>query len=245
MTTEQMDWLDDERAGRHDTASRRAEQMAKVRTWGMSGVPEILYGDPSEEELAAAQERGGHNGVLIVPEEMRDPHFGHEYDHYTEVSRAMCAGGNHDAAVMADRDAVRVKIRAENEAHIRKVYDVEESDVSAAAVELLRKAIRAFPVSWDMDGVRFVEFRKEIDADYARDAETLIVQLIPEFHCEICGSDTHDALGHSGEPVTTENADDYVTMAEEHIDDRLRRQWLNGYMMGFREGFERAGWLDR
>lgn len=52
MTTEQMDWLDDERAGRHK--------------------PVTLYGMPSAAELVDAHARAGDNGVLIVPAEL-DP----------------------------------------------------------------------------------------------------------------------------------------------------------------------------
>jgi uncharacterized protein YnzC (UPF0291/DUF896 family) len=38
------------------------------------------------------------------------------------------------------------------------------------------------------------------------------------------------------EPVTTVSEEDYVTQAEEPIEERLRRAWLNG----FKEGVERA-----
>jgi hypothetical protein len=86
-----------------------------------------------------------------------DPHHGHEYDHYSERSRTICAGGDHDAAVMWDRDLARVKVRENEEA-----------------------------------------------------------------------SDT----------IKSENVE--ATMAEEPIQDRLRRAWING----FRDGVERAAYAQ-
>jgi hypothetical protein len=36
-----------------------------------------------------------------------------------------------------------------------------------------------------------------------------------------------------------------TTMAEEPREHAERRQWLDGYLSGFREGFERAGYIGR
>jgi len=172
MTTEQMDWLDDERAGRHkvpNTADRRKAALAQG--------PEILFGTPSEEEIAAARGRAGSRGVMVLPTEMRDSMIasgggwrsqhpvvdGEEHAHYTREGRDRCAAGDHEAAELFDRQAEREKIAA-----------AEKRDAD----------------DWEI------------------------------------------------------RSSDETTMAEEPIEDRLRRQWLNGYMMGFREGFERAGWLD-
>jgi hypothetical protein len=47
------------------------------------------------------------------------------------------------------------------------------------------------------------------------------------------------------EPVETVSAEDDVTMAEEPIEDRLRRAWLNGFRDGVEQGAWREGQWDR
>jgi hypothetical protein len=184
------------------------DNTADRRKAAADAGPVILYGNPSKEEFAAARGVAGSRGVMVLPEEMRgsmiasgggwwsptpdetmenltppadepasehpgfeddgleshewegDPHFGREYDHYTERARVICAGGDHESAVALDRDAERVKVR---------------------------EAERRF-----------------------QDRE------------------------HWSDTVKSENVE--ATLAEEPIEQRLRRAWLNG----FRDGVDRA-----
>jgi hypothetical protein len=123
-----------------------------------------------------------------------------EHTHYTPRSRAICAGGDHDSAVMWDRDLERIKVRRaqeEREAVIRQLSSQTEEHIAATY------------------GVEHQDLTEES-------------AFSPDLH------EWHDKVrdeygwGEEGEGETTQ--------AEEPIEDRLRRAFLNG----FKEGVDRA-----
>jgi hypothetical protein len=65
-----------------------------------------------------------------------------------------------------------------------------------------------------------------------------------------CEDDTSDLVGLKPDTdyhvrVNAEGAKLLATMAAEPREHAERRQWLDGYLQGFREGFERAGYIGR
>lgn len=97
--------------------------QAAITALGYSGQPvlDIIFSLQNAGILFRERARDDGHGRTYD-----DPHDGHEYDHYAERSRAICAGGDHDAAVMWDRDAERIKVR-ENEARFEAREDYRAS----------------------------------------------------------------------------------------------------------------------
>jgi hypothetical protein len=213
MTTEQMDFLDDERAGRHIADKLVPKRPVKddgrsrwpftpnlgdkvitekngIRAWGMSGIPEIMFGDPSDEQLAAAQERSGRNGVLIIPEAVRDQLFGSE-PYWVEAG--LKPGTDYHVNVNGGERTVMTTDAEEHTHHTREARDQCAAGDHKYAVLLDDAAER--------EKLKADEIRKE---EWER--------------------------WHSGAEITT--------MAEEPIENRLRRAWLNG----FKDGVDRASY---
>lgn len=223
MTTEQMDTTD---------ARRKRDAVAE---------PEILYGTPTHEELIEARKLAGRRGVLIVPESMRDaliasgggwrsehPVTDQEpHEHYSNWANRVCAAGDHEGAESLDRDAERVKVR---EAEKAEQDRIERED---GVVDITRHTEDTlFKVAQALRETGHTEADASNTITAILNAGILFREPAPDY----------DAVRESTEAHIREVYDleesDMATMAEEPIENRLRRAWLNG----FKEGVERASY---
>jgi hypothetical protein len=180
MTTEQMDWLDDERAGRHAKPG-----------------PVILFGTPTEAEVAEARGRAGSRGVLVLPEVMRES----LKDHIAE------ADGHKDIPREPD-----LSKRLHNIGALRENGAVDDHALWVNA-----------PLS-----IVLTEAQRARDDECAEDAPK---DPGPYFTGEPTPGDDEVTEKWSGEAPS-----EMATMAEEPVEDRLRRAYANGW----REGFDRG-----
>jgi hypothetical protein len=179
MTTEQMD--------ANDSASRRAAQMAQVRT---------RY-DPYS--LVSSEPR-------VTDQE--------EHTHYSDRARVICAGGDHESAELWDRDLERIKVREAEKAEQDRIEREDGFvDITRHTEDTLFKVARALRET----GHTEADASNTITA--ILNAGILFREPAPEY-----------------DPVPAESGE--TMMAEEPIEQRLLRAFLNG----FREGAERASW---
>lgn len=227
MTTEQMDWLDDERAGRHTTAERRKAAAAQG--------PVILYGTPSAEELAAARGRAGSRGLLVVPEALRE--------HIRELPRVTDEPDDNVSEPASDEHFTSENVGFEDDG--LESHKWKEPDSNIVGVENGR-LVRKHP-GFEDDGLVSSEWSGDDDAKDAKLAywvskenlaspaqekrEAAIKELASEVYFD--GEGPVDSVSEKWAGETT--------MAEEPIEDRLRRAFVNGW----REGFERGSWGDQ
>jgi hypothetical protein len=147
VTTEQMDWLDDERAGRHkppapvpDGVVDTEDTMRKVSV----ALSRLGLGAKTVESAINSMQNAG----ILFRERVTDQE---EHTHYTDRATRLCAEGDHDSAELWDRDAERVKIR-ENEKHIREVYDLGASEMTTMAEEPIADRLRRAWLNGYTDG---------------------------------------------------------------------------------------------
>lgn len=227
MTTEQMDEKDAMPQRPTDSASRRAEQMAAVRERFDSGavpegVPTISTDefDPPLTRTQAEQVQAFINTALL----------------FRESRDAWTTRGSRNPNTLAGMLPVSAYNLGWKEGR-ESVAEWQELTFSEETMFKVQAAITANGI-WGQQALDIIAamqnsgilFRERIDGDSD----------------PVVGPITEDDYPRSGPRVdailkAVAATDDVPTQAEEPIDDRLRRTWLNG----FREGFERSAYIGR
>lgn len=267
MTTEQQDEKDAQR--QREEAIKRLSSQTEIRAWGMSGVPAILFGDPSEEELALAQVTAGHNGVLVLPEEMRPKSaFSedlHEWGRRVSIADRMAADADEaqqdqtwgfvyevfEKAGVADYTARDIVSALRDEgvdflrAHRQDAWTTRGSRIPNTLVDMM--PVAAYNLGWQeaRDSVAAYIHIEPEEGEHthrtreARDRCAAGDHEAAELYDQQADSLVHENEAHIREVYDLDGDDrPELSQAEEPIEQRLHRAFLNGY----REGSERASW---
>lgn len=229
---------------RETTADRRKRLAA--------AGPVILYGIPSQGELAQA--RGTGRGILVLPEQMR----GHLPEMHTDEEWAKMRDEANDLRTTtekeADENAKQARIAAED--GIVDITRYSEDTMFKVQAAITALGYSGQPVldiigSIQNAGILFRERAPEYEPVSDQEEHTHRTREARDR----CAAGDHeaaelydtqaDSLVHENEAHIREVYDlddpELTTMAEEPIEQRLRRAFVNGW----REGFERGSWGDQ
>ena len=191
---------------------------------------------PPADEQARDECRATH-----ADEPYDDPHLGNEYDHYTERARVICAGGDHESAVALDRQAEHEKVAAHEAAEQDRIWrEGGIVDMTRHCEDTMFKVQAAF-TELGYSGLPVLDIIGSL-----QNAGILFRERAPEYEAmpadEYTGSEPgvaaylRDRKEYRAPDDWEIRSTDETTMAEEPIENRLRRAWLNG----FRDGVDRA-----
>jgi hypothetical protein len=223
MTTEQMDEKDRQYNYVGVTAQSLVDgqSTADRRKAAADAGPVILYGDPSKEEIAEARGHAGSRGVMVLPEELRDSTIGNvsrirsvsivpEGEGLGWIERAEHPGFEDDG-LESHEWAGEEQDRIMREDGIVDITRHSEDTLSKVHAALFKC------------GITGVHQRTDLISEM-QNAGILFRERAPEYEMQPESTNT----------IKSENVE--ATLAEEPIEQRLRRAWLNG----FRDGVDRA-----
>jgi len=270
MTTEQMDWLDDERAGRH--AADKLVPKRPVKDDGRSRWPftpnpaDSVKPDPmgaaslADRLRAMGAVRTKHQSgetvewvnapltVVVDQAYLAAPTLseGHDEDTLGKVHAALL-----EAGITGVRKRTDLISEMQNAGILfrERIADAEDhTHHTREARDQCAAGDHRYAVLLDDAAEREKILRDRVEADEGEREKMFESRaasldwlwkrgVIDEQRHHELRQQLREEFGYYREPVESGE----TTMAEEPREHAERRQWLDGYLAGFREGFERAG----